>query len=235
MYKGFNLTLEIDSPKFYKLGLELYSEYEGNVRRKLKDLTDSDGILDGSMIQSDWFPQVNSDIFLSHSHRDEKLAITLAGLLFHHFKIKTFIDSCVWGYADDLIKMIDDKFGVTNGSYASASHVHMMLSTALFMMIDKTECLFFLHSANSISDSEGGSKTKSPWIYSEIALSKLIRLQSPSRYPKRLALSDLSIQHNADIAHLINIDKSTICKWVSKESKNSDEALDNLYSITAIV
>lgn len=240
MYKGFNLTLEIDSPKFYKLGLELYSEYEGNVRRKLKDLTDSDGILDGSMIQSDWFPQVNSDIFLSHSHRDKKLAITLAGLLFHHFKIKTFIDSCVWGYADKLIEMIDDKFGVTNGSYASASHVHMMLSTALFMMIDKTECWFFLNSPNSISVSDIVNKTQSPWIYSEIALTKLIRTQNPRI--TRLAFTDTSkntskpdIQYKVELAHLINIDKSTICKWVSKESKNSDEALDNLYSIAAII
>ena len=244
MYKGFNLKLEIDSLTFYETGLELYSEYKGDVRCKLKDLTDSDGILDGSMIQSDWFPQVNADIFLSHSHRDEKQAITLAGLLFKIFKIKTFIDSCVWGYANDLIKMLDDKFCITNGSYASASHVHMMLSTALLKMIDKTECLFFLNSPNSISGSDIVNKTQSPWIYSEIAMTQSIRTKEPSRYlpTQRLALTDTSkntskppIRYNVELAHLIDIDKTTIKEWLSNKYKNSGEALDRLYSIASII
>jgi len=65
----------------------------------------------------------------------------------------------------------------------STSHVHMMLSMALLKMIDKAEALIFINTSNSISSiSETIQQTtKSPWIYSELVYSNLIRRQKPKR------------------------------------------------------
>ena len=51
----------------------------------------------------------------------------------------------------------------------------MMLSTALTMMIDKVECVLFLNTPKSIDTTEVIDKTKSPWIYLEMAMMKLVR------------------------------------------------------------
>ena len=61
-------------------------------------------------MQANWFPQIKADIFISHSHKDEDLALALAGWLKVSFGLTAFIDSCVWGYANDLLKMIDYKY-----------------------------------------------------------------------------------------------------------------------------
>lgn len=56
-----------------------------------------DGELKASEIEEDWFPSFKADVFLSHSHKDEKDVIAFAGLL-SDIGLKVFIDSCVWGY-----------------------------------------------------------------------------------------------------------------------------------------
>lgn len=56
-------------------------------------------------MQSYWFPKINADIFLSHSHKDEKLIIAFAGWLKDTFNLDVFIDSCIWGYSNDLQKL----------------------------------------------------------------------------------------------------------------------------------
>jgi hypothetical protein len=62
----------------------------------------------------------------------------------------------------------------------------MMLSTALSMMIDKAECLFFLNTPNSIQATEAIDRTKSPWIYHEISISSLIRKRRLSEYRREV-------------------------------------------------
>lgn len=47
-------------------------------------------------MQVSWFPQIKADVFISHSHSDEKLAIIFAGWLYNAFGLTAFIDSCVW-------------------------------------------------------------------------------------------------------------------------------------------
>ena len=61
-------------------------------------------------MQANWFPQIKADIFISHSHKDKGLALALAGWLEETFGLTAFIDSCVWGYANKLLKMIDDEY-----------------------------------------------------------------------------------------------------------------------------
>ncbi|MGB1318990.1 MAG: hypothetical protein ACPG5W_12310, partial [Flavobacteriales bacterium] len=73
------------------------------VRKKLGDLLLNNGKVDASGMQENWFPQVEADIFISHSHRNHRLAIALAGWLHGKFGLTSFIDSCIWGYSNDLL------------------------------------------------------------------------------------------------------------------------------------
>lgn len=57
----------------------------------------NDEIIDGDAISQDWFPNINSNIFISHSHLDEEYVIAFAGWLKKNFNLNAFIDSCVWG------------------------------------------------------------------------------------------------------------------------------------------
>ena len=145
MYRGFNLTLDFENDFFYQKGRTLNAANKLTVKRTLDSFISPDGSINGSKMQSNWFPQIDADIFISHSHRDEKMAITLAGWLDEIFGISTFIDSCIWGYSNDLLRQIDNKhcLNPSGETYSyekrnnSTSHVHMMLSTALNMMMMK--------------------------------------------------------------------------------------------------
>lgn len=191
MFRGYNLRLdESNFDEYYGVGKALYLVQKNNVKNELKKFLSKDGVVDASKLQENWFPQVEADIFISHSHADEDLAISLAGWLNYNFQINSFVDSCIWDYANDLLKEIDDEY-CTNGkgSYSyesrnySTSHVHMMLSTALSKMIDRTECLLFLNTPQSVNvENIVESKTNSPWIYSEISIAEIIRKKIPNRH-----------------------------------------------------
>lgn len=141
----------------------MYSGY----KLELNKFALSQNTLDGDAIMSNWFPKIQADIFISHSHDDEKYVITLAGFLNEKFGLRSFIDSCVWGYLVELLKEIDNRFYSTGrpGSYSYekrnylTSHVHMMLSISLMKMIDPTECLLFIDTPNSLNQEESQPRT----------------------------------------------------------------------------
>lgn len=255
MYRGFNLNLNWHKDydeKYFNIGEALYTSNKKQVGRILTLFITNNGKLDGSKMQSNWFPQVNVEAFISHSHKNEKRAIAFAGWLFDNFGIKTFIDSCIWGYADELLKIIDDDYcrNVGDSTYNykkrnySTSHVHMMLSTALSMMIDKTECLFFLNTPSSISSSEVVNKTESPWIYSEIAITQMIRQETPRRrkiqetklFSKGGVINEqLRIEYEVGLGHLMNIDTINLNDWVKGDKLlNPYSSLDKLYDLVPI-
>ncbi len=163
MYKGFNLSLNDDLfQDYYKTGEQLNTINESAVKDALDSFLGANGKIDGSKLQEHWFPQIKADVFISHSHKDRDTALGLAGWLSESFGLKPFIDSCVWGYANDLLQEIDNKYSlltvnqsVTTYEYLhcnrTSAHVHMMLATALQMMINNTECLFFLNTPNAIN------------------------------------------------------------------------------------
>jgi hypothetical protein len=195
MWRGFNLNVKLikdkNFNKFHEIGLEQYEGNSQQVEFILNTFVNSDNSLNGTEIQNFWFPQIEADIFISHSHKNQEEAIAIAGWLWNNFKLKTFIDSCIWGYSNKLLLILDRKhcWMPNRGVYDynlrnySTSHVHMMLSTALTMMIDKCECLFFLNTPNSVKSYVETDKTESPWIYSEIATTKIIekKEQKPIR------------------------------------------------------
>lgn len=112
----------------------------------------------------------------------------MAGWLDEVCHVRAFVDSYIWAYSNKLLEKLDNKYCVkerdgdhTTYSYEkrnnSTSHVHMMLNTALEKMIDKSECLFFVNTPNSIdiADTMKIGATLSPWIFSELSLSQIVR------------------------------------------------------------
>lgn len=115
MFVGFNAHITEQgcfSPYFKDFGQSLFDEQKSTVHSSLSSYALDDGILDAARIEEDWFPSIDADVFISHSHKDQELAIGLAGWLHELFGISSFIDSCVWGYADDLLKQIDRNYCV---------------------------------------------------------------------------------------------------------------------------
>ena len=223
---------------YYSKGKVLFDKQKRIITENLKQyVIGESGVIDGTKLQNDWFPQINCDIFISHSHKDEDLAIALAGWLYETFKLDSFIDSCIWGYADDLLKIIDEEHCKNaNKSYNyklrnySTSHVHMMLNMALMQMIDKSECLFFLNTPNSIDLSNIETRTLSPWIYSEIGISQMIEKKRIRTKCFSTLDESLKVSYLLDLSHLQSINHHKLLEWnncgLIKES-----ALDQLYTI----
>lgn len=252
MYRGFNLTLDYNDETNFGIGKALFNINKTIVRQTLDTFIGKGSTINGTKMQENWFPQIDTDIFISHSHKDEKIAITLAGWLYEEFGLKAFIDSCIWDYSNKLLRMIDDEYCLNSGgetySYTkrnnSTSHVHMMLSTALSMMIDKTECLFFLNTPNSISASSVVSKTESPWIYSEIAMTQVVSQKLPrrllrheSRYFSKGGMinEQLRITYDLNLKHLTNLDQGTLVDWQNNGSNENElSALNELYRLKPV-
>ena len=244
MYRAFNLSdCNWDNVAPEK-GEILNEKNLTAVRQSLKAFLDNNKI-DGSKMRDNWFPEIDADVFISHSHKDKDDAIKLAGWLFKNFKIVSFIDSCVWGCADDLLKQIDDINCLNDDkkSYSyerrngSTSHVHMMLSTALGMMIDAAECVLFMNTPNSITSKESADKTQSPWLYYELAMTRFIRREKPKRLTiiqenfsgdKRAA--EIPIEYLAELSALTPLNADHLRKWAKGWDKNGTP-LDLLYTI----
>ena len=158
MYKAFQLdfsTFDVKTLQTYlTVGKQLYNQQKALVQKSLSSYLDPDGLLDGSKIEEDWFPQkdFSFDVFLSHSHKDEELMIALGGYLDKELGLKCFIDSQLWGYSEELQPKIDKaccrfnevkKTWNYNDRNVSTSYVHNMLMVALTKMMDSTECFFF--------------------------------------------------------------------------------------------
>jgi hypothetical protein len=235
MYRGFRVNKSKSDRQLYNAlhrehGLALYNGYNTTVARRLMQYIRSDNYLDGTGIQKSWFPDFECNVFISHSHADKDLAITLAGWLYEKFNIVSFIDSAVWGNANDLLKEIDNLYckNLDETTYVykernkSTSHVHMMLASAITSMIDSCECLFFLNTPNSLKLADGGTLTDSPWIYYEIGQSQIIRPNFPERplYEGQRTFSDgglieksLGVTYQIDLSHLSEIDVFELEEW----------------------
>ena len=220
--------------------LPLMENGDHSIREYLELYMQSNGNLDASEMEKEWFPSVLADIFLSHSHDDERLVEGFAGWLYKHCKVVAFVDSSLWGYADELLLKIDNRYCKSNTELtydykmrnASTSRVHMILMTALAKMIDKTECLIFVNTPRSISIENtisNTSKTYSPWIYSELALSKIIRRRKPE-HCKHTEFSytnesqdTIPMEFPAEVEHLDTLTTNDLVVW-----KNSIEYLNTL-------
>ena len=214
MYSRFKLSVSSEDVVDYeKQGERLLDEYRTKIQRNLQEFIREDGIIDGNKLQEEWFStDCEFDVFLSHSHQNKKLAIQLAGFLYQELELTTFIDSCLWGYSNDLLLKIDNNYckNPSGHTYSyekrnySTSHVHMMLSIALMTMMDKCEAVFFLNTPESIclDNVVSQQEISSPWIYNELSLANIIRT-IPKRSNK---FKKILVCEQKDLAHY-NVDK----------------------------
>ncbi|MEG0232353.1 MAG: toll/interleukin-1 receptor domain-containing protein [Hafnia sp.] len=248
MYRAYSLRVDDDTFERYLPDGETVKRANNNAAQGgLDAFFDGDGGLVASKIMEDWFPKMKADVFISHSHKDEALAIKLAGWLKDKLGVSSFIDSCVWGYSPELLKKLDKKFCLKESGYydydrrnITNGHVNMMLATSLTKMIDQCECIIFLNTPNSISckgciESDG---TESPWIYAEIEATRLLRENTPERRRTIVKASmeggnivldeAISVKYDLDLKHLLLLDKSQILKLHNCDKTGTD-ALDFLY------
>lgn len=267
MYRGFQLDLGKDDFKDIstleceksEVGWYVFNELN---RYKVKKVIDecflSDGSIDGSKMKENWFPQIQADIFISHSHQDKALACDLSKWMYLTFGLKVFIDSDIWGYYKDLKDNMLNNYRDSTPEKCDeledfvSAHVHMMLSVALNQMIDNTECLFFLNTPNSLSINVPIiGTTPSPWIYSEIATSRLLRKRTPQRLDQTRSESTRSprvylrgstnsvgpsIRHKMSVDHLMKIGSNILREWkdqwIKCDRTGPRHPLDSLYSVS---
>lgn len=111
MFRGFDFDAsEIDFSRFVEMGSSLHKRNKDLVSSKLKEYRNSSGEILSKKMTAAWFPNIDAQVFISHAHKDSEIALGLAGLLHDQFGISAFVDSTVWGYSDDLLKILDDKF-----------------------------------------------------------------------------------------------------------------------------
>lgn len=258
MYQGFNLVFRKEDLQNYahyeSVGNEIYRDLKQSVLTFIQSFKKQDGHLDGTKMQSNWFPPIKADVFLSHSHIDESLAIALAGYLYEEFGLRTFIDSCLWSNYKSLLKMLDEEYSFQPEqntydyelSIYTASHAHLMLQTALANQIDTTECVIFLNTPNSIKPNEVVHQTVSPWIYNEISMTRLIRRRSREEHHSTVCFSQealnegvqqIKIDYNVSLDHLTDIDVNAFIKMEGQQRIHqlmnlNYNGLDNLYLYT---
>jgi len=119
----------------------------------------------------------------------------------------------------------------------------MMLSVALLQMMDASECILFLNTPSAVLpadaiESGGNSATPSPWIYAEIAMTRLLR-KNTHRGIERIArkrddLGEVIALYPADVAHLSNLGLPDLGNWrkafqAARREEPRTHALDVLY------
>lgn len=238
---------------YINIAENMYNDYNKRIIRDLEIFINENRDINASKLQEEWFKNYDFDFFLSHSHKDEKLAMLIAGWLYKTFGLKVFIDSCVWGYCNDLLREIDNRVCKMNtGSYSyekrnyTTANVHMMLTNALMKMIDSTECILFLNTSNSIKLSEKKSETYSSWIYNELFMTYYMRKKLPKRMKKlneNLQLIDVKIKDSKindflydvhmPLDNMKELDLDCIFEWQARYKDDDNlNPLDLLYGIS---
>lgn len=177
--------------------VDAYKKRNQNIFVNLEEyLLDEGNIFSADKIIEKLFPQIDVDIFLSHSHSDQDEVIKLAVKL-EELGLKVFVDSCYWGYVSDLQKNIDLKYSRENGDLIyekvirTAASIKMILSSALHRMIDQTEAFIFINTPHSINIEDGlgaNPTTSSAWIFSELYFVSRVKQVIPKRISEKLRL-----------------------------------------------
>ena len=133
LFTGFNLKIDKDDESFFNSyfddGQKLLASQKEAIQTSLESYICNNDILDGTKIQENWFHSVNADIFLSHSHKDAHLVVALAGWLKQNCHINAFVDSYIWGYANDLLKILDKRYCVQSQDGDHVTYDYFLLGT----------------------------------------------------------------------------------------------------------
>lgn len=225
------------------------SDVTSRIAKNLKG--DANGIIDGEALQNACMPTANDkyDIFISHSHIEEKAAKDLAAYLKMRYGLRCFVDGFVWGSCDNnILRPIDEiwswqtpkkeSFSYEKRNY-STSLVHAMLSMALLEMIDKCECCIFIKPTTDLVVSGIGDCTSSPWIYEEIMMFNKVWKRKPERTTRCMESFSATgpkpiVKYKLDLTNMPLLSANHLQKYISDDGGISGYTkgyrwLDDLY------
>ena len=111
MYRAYKIVVDDGFKAEIEPSGEEIPEFR-NLRPKLSEMIKQSSLTAGNLVADsiwdEWFPEVNADVFISHSSKDVDLAKMFAQWLKKNFSLSAFIDSDIWGHSDDLLKEIDN-------------------------------------------------------------------------------------------------------------------------------
>jgi hypothetical protein len=248
MYWGYNLldgTLPNVNTKKQSYG---YQKIKFKFEKDMFEIAGN--VISGTVLQKNWFPKVDADVFISHSHIDKPKAEKLAIWLEECFGLTSFIDSFSWGYKDDLIKSVIKKLNKPSINIIDvikiSDHITTILQGAIVNLMIKTDCFIFINTKNSINVSlltHEESITYSPWLYFELLLAKSIEKRrmryrnvqikdSKSHDSFKKVLDIPNIEHKAHIEDLKTINYDVLKLWMnSRKSANEGDPLVTLEKI----
>lgn len=249
MFRGYQLnSVPNFTPSQVNAGEKIYSTHKEQFRKSISEHLNDHGNVNASSVEAEWFPQIDADIFISHSSKDKKYVYGLAGWFKEKFGLTAFVDSAIWGNSELLLREIDDaycklensdSYSYTARNY-STSHVHLILSMALTKMIDKSECIIFYNTPNSVTINKPIEQTTSPWIYSEVTATQLLRRQSKRSVINKIAFSESDgktndfpqFNYEIPLKHLPKLTDETLIAWLTMYNNDINEhALDILYTL----
>ncbi len=202
MYVGIEIDsnqihgIKVNEIEYYKnIALANSHTHKNIIEAELKENFSfyNNGVIEVKHIEDKWFPNVRCQVFLSHSHKDEDKALALAGFLKDKCNVDVFVDSCLWSFSNDLLKIIDNHCCRTkSGNYdynlrnITTTQVHLILNMALAKMIHCTECFMFMKTNNSIYKGKNVSikQTESAWISDELLIANIISRRSKEVHRK---------------------------------------------------
>ena len=200
----------------------------------------------GDELRDNWFPYIEADIFMSHSHDDLNIARCIKNGIETELGLNVFLDEDVWSYCDELLKQIDkvycydekrDAYSYKRRNYTTAV-VHNLLSIALTKMIDKTECVFFLNTNNSnlSSEYESNVTTGSVWINYELWMVDVLERKKTRKSVVFDSLTEgrqlEKMKFNPPTKRLKELTFSTFEHWLSNGRSVGVHPLDCLYKYT---
>ena len=257
MYRGFKITKEtiekiLEHKENYR---KEYRREAEEMKKEIKSKLEKHLILgnkiDVEKLREEWFPTGKYDIFLSHSHGDIEEIEALAGYLVNKKGLKVFVDSFIWGYYHELLEDLNKTYNWNkssktydhSGAKWCCSNVTTILNSALQEVIDKSEVLFFYNTPNSIThDYKNKNRTESPWIFSEIETSRIIRKNMPQRmeaicesagrkYSDAYNMKKAKFSYWLDDNHLTKINKYQFNEWIGNVEKNGCLAFYDMVNI----
>lgn len=157
----------------------------------IKELINSGHDLDAKVILDIVSPTGDFDVFISHYHENEEIALKIAATL-QAQGFKPFVDSQYWLHFDDVAKDLNELHlhkDKDNGSdvYDHSKtkmiqkHCDVLLLSALSQVMSKCKYLIFISPPEKMVGIEHYSKyetknpkTYSPWIYWELIFAELL-------------------------------------------------------------
>ena len=249
MHKKYRLTIsKQEIEKFHNLPVKHTPIVKERTPDEVVGVLDTDN---ANWIMDTWFPKYNADIFLSHSHDDYNLASKLADQ-FEGVGLRVFIDSEVWGYANELLQRVDNEYCVKRlgkdgskiYSYGrrnqTTAQINIILAHALMRMIDLTECFIFLETANSATNaSRSKIETMSPWLFHELNVARVIEPRQKVRrrqFAEGSAMEKLSesvtrFKYTADTRKMTNLSYAKLKNLFSDSRSRHRRGDDSRYGL----